>query len=300
MATPAEMRGIFAVLQTPLDAGGELDEGDLRREVAFNIRAGAHGLVFPVLGGEFQFLSDRERQRLVEVVVGEAAHQIPVVVGVAGPSAAIAAEHAQHAARAGADAVVALPPYISPGSADEVLAYYQAISRAAQRPVFVQNAGPGLSPALLTRLLNEVEHVHYIKEEMAPSAHNISAVLKAVSDTGQCWGIFGGALGRWMISEMRRGACGFMPAAEVPDVYAQVWDAFQAGDEAKARAIFNRLLPLINLVMLLGLHVCKEVLVRRGVIKTALMRTPGIVKLDADDYRELDAILADLSPLFRV
>ena len=293
-----KMRGIFPVLQTPLDANGELDEASLRREVAFDIRAGAHGLVFPVLGSEFQFLSDRERQRLVEVVIGEASRQIPVVVGVAAPSTAIAVEHARHAARAGADAVIALPPYLGAGSADEVLAYYRAIAQAADRPVFVQNSAPGLSPALMARLVREVEHVRYIKEENAPSAHNVSAVLSAVGE--QCWGIFGGALGRWMLSEMRRGAVGFMPAAECVDVYAQIWDAFQAGNEPAARAIFNRLLPLINLEMLLGMQVCKEVLVRRGVIGTAKMRTPGSVALDEDDRRELDTILADLSDVFRV
>ena len=248
----SHFRGIYAVLQTPVSADGELDEDSLRREVAFDIRAGAHGLVFPVLGGEFQYLSDHERQRLAEVVVGEAAGQIPVVIGVAAPVASMAAEHARHAARIGADAVIALPPYLSPASPDEALAYYRAISQAAERPVFVQNAGPGLSPALLVRILREVEHVHYIKEELSPSAHNISAVLNTTGE--ECWGVFGGALGRWMISEMRRGACGFMPAAEIPDVYAQIWDAFQAGDEPKARAIFNLLLPLINLEMLLGMQ----------------------------------------------
>jgi 4-hydroxy-tetrahydrodipicolinate synthase len=293
----SRFRGIYAVLQTPVTADGELDEESLRREVAFDIRAGAHGLVFPVLGGEFQYMSDRERQRLAEVVVGEAAGQIPVVIGVAAPVAAIAAEHARHAAQIGADAVIALPPYLSAGTQEEVLAYYRAIAQAAQRPVFVQNTAPALSPTLIARLLREVEHVHYIKEEMSPSAHNISALLGQVGP--ECWGVFGGALGRWMISEMRRGASGFMPAAEVPDVYAQIWDAFQAGDEPKARAIFNLLLPLVNLEMLLGMQVCKEVLVRRGVIRTAHIRTPGCVALDDDDRRELDAVMADLSPLFR-
>jgi 4-hydroxy-tetrahydrodipicolinate synthase len=294
----ASFFGIFPVIQTPLASSGELDEASLRREIAFDIRCGAHGLVFPVLGSEFQYLSDHERQRLVEVVIGEAAHQVPVVVGVAAPSAAIAVEHARHATQVGADAVIALPPYLSPGSQDEVLAYYRAISEAAEMPVFVQNSAPGLSTTLLGRLLREVEHVHYIKEEMSPSAHNISAVLRRAGD--ECWGVFGGALGRWMISEMCRGACGFMPAAECVDVYVQIWNAFEANGEAGAREIFNRLLPLINFEMLLGMQVCKEVLVRRGVLQTALMRKPGCIPLDDDDQRELDAILADLAPLYRV
>lgn len=290
-------RGIFAVLQTPFDAAGEPDEADLRREVAFNLELGAHGLVFPVLGGEFQYLSDRERQRLVELVVRETAHAAPVVVGVAAPHASMAAEHARHARRIGADAVIALPPTLARGGDDEIRDYYAAIGRAAELPVFIQNGNPGLSPALMVRLLHEVAHVAYIKEEAAPSAHHISAVLSLAGD--RCRGVFGGALGRWMLSEMRRGAAGFMPAAEITDVYVRIWDAFQDGDEGTARRIFNALLPLINLEMLLGMHVCKEVLVRRGVIASARMRTPGCVPLDEEDHRELDTILNDLAPYMR-
>jgi dihydrodipicolinate synthase/N-acetylneuraminate lyase len=215
------LRGIFPVLQTPLDDRDRLDSGSLEAEVAFCIAAGAHGLVYPVLGSEFQFLSDRERQQMVGVVLQAAAGRVPVVVGVAGPSAAVAVEHAAQAAQLGASALIALPPYISAGSPDEVLAYYQAISQTATLPIFVQNSAPGLSTGFLLRLLREVDNVHYIKEEMTPSAHHISAVVAAAGQDS--WGVFGGAFGRWMLSELRRGASGFMPAAEVTDIYVQIW-----------------------------------------------------------------------------
>jgi len=292
------LHGIFPVLQTPLDRAGNLDANSLSREVDFCIAAGAHGLVYPALGSELQYLSDRERQQLVEVVLRTAGERAPVVVAVSAPSAAIAAEHARHAAHVGARALMALPPYITPGTPDEVLAYYRAIGQAADLPIVVQNAAPGMAPASLVRLLNEVAQIRYIKEEASPSAHNISAVLSAVGE--RCEGIFGGAFGRWMLSELRRGARGFMPAAEVTDVYVQVWEAFEIGDEARARTIFNLILPLINQLMLLGLRVSKAVLVRRGVFQGTLMRMTGALDLDADDQRELDAILDDLRPYFRI
>jgi dihydrodipicolinate synthase/N-acetylneuraminate lyase len=292
------LQGIFPVLQTPLDRAGNLDANSLSREVDFCIAAGAHGLVYPALGSELQYLSDRERQQLVEVVLRTAGERAPVVVAVSAPSAAIAAEHARHAAHVGARALMALPPYITPGTPDEVLAYYRAIGQAADLPIVVQNAAPGMAPASLVRLLNDVAQIRYIKEEASPSAHNISAVLGAVGE--RCEGIFGGAFGRWMLSELRRGARGFMPAAEVTDVYVQVWEAFEIGDEARARTIFNLILPLINQLMLLGLRVSKAVLVRRGVFQGTLMRMTGALDLDADDQRELDAILDDLRPYFRV
>ncbi len=150
---------------------------------------------------------------------------------------------------------------------------------------------------LLTELLETVDHVSYIKEENEPSAHHLSAVLAAVGD--ECLGVFGGAHGRWMLSEMHRGASGFMPAVEATDVHVQIWSAFQSGDEAMAREIFNHLLPLINQILLLGLRVCKEVLVRRGVFASAAMRTPGGHNLDEADKHELDQVLEGVQPYFK-
>ena len=103
-----------------------------------------------------------------------------------------------------------------------------------------------------------------------------------------------------MLSELHRGASGFMPAAESVDVHVQVWEAYQKGDEARARQIFYQLLPLINLTTVLGLCACKERLVRRGVFASAAMRRPGATALDAPDERELDIIIEELQPLFRV
>ena len=292
------LRGIFPVLQTPVSEDGEFDIDSLKRQVDFCVQAGAHGLVYPVLGGEFQFLTEGERHQLVEVVVNEARGRVPVVVGVAGQTKSAAVLHAEHAAQAQADAVIALPPYISAGTRAEIKDYYKAVAEAAQRPVFIQHTHAGMDAAFLRSLLEEIEFVSYVKEENHPSAHQISAVLKNVGDS--CLGVFGGAHGRWMLSELYRGASGFMPAAESTDVHVQIWEAYQSGDEAGARRIFNQLLPLINLICLLGLRVCKEVLVMRGVFESTAMRIPGTMSLDDEDRRELEIIIEDLKPLYRV
>jgi len=78
--------------------GARFDE--LAQQVDFCVAAGAHGLVFPVLGSEFQFLTDAERRRGMEIVVRTADGRLPVVGGVAAPSLQVAVE----CARAAADA----------------------------------------------------------------------------------------------------------------------------------------------------------------------------------------------------
>ena len=112
------MRGIFPVLQSPLREDDALDLDSLRREVDFCVEMGSHGLVYPVLSSEFQFLTDEERRSGVEAVIDANRGRIPVVAGVAGASAAIAIDYARHAADMGADAAIALPPYVSTASKD--------------------------------------------------------------------------------------------------------------------------------------------------------------------------------------
>ncbi len=287
-------KGIFAVLQTPLTETDEIDQAVMARQVEFSVACGSHGLVYPVLGGEFQYLTDEERSESLKTVCDVTAKRIPVVAGVAAPSTKMAALLAKQAADAGADSVVALPPYISPASLDQVMDYYRAIADASGLPIMVQHAKiVPLPPAFLVRLLTDIEEVKYIKEEREPSAHNLTQVIQDVGDA--CLGIFGGGHGRWMMGEMERGSSGFMPAVQTLDLYVKTWDAFQARDKAEARRLYNLHLPLINQLIMVGLQVCKEVLVRRGVFDNNLMRTPGDVLMDEGDHRELDAIMASLN-----
>lgn len=298
MSRHEPFRGIFPVVLTPVDDDGEILFDELAVQTEFCVEAGAHGLVFPVLGSEFQFLTDAERVRGMKTVVGTANGRIPVVGGVAAPSKQVAVEIARMAAGTGVDAMIALPPYIANGTREEIRAYYTAVAEAAGRPLFIQHTTAGMDATLLNELLHDVEHIDYLKEEMPPSAHQISAVLEG----GAPWkGVFGGGHGRWMMSELARGAHGFMPATEMTDVHVRVWDAWQAGDEAEARRVYDRLLPLINQILMLGLPLCKWVLKRRGIISNTALRTPGGGgALDAGDEREIEAILEGLTDLLKV
>ena len=300
-----ELRGILPVLQIPFRGAGveqAVDDDSLRAEVDFCIASGVDGLVVPALASEFMVLTPEERRHVVTTVMDQARYRVPVVANVAASSVQEAVAHAVHAREAGATAVMALPPYVRRPGPDGVFAYYDAIARAAQLPVVVQNApspfGMNLPSVLVNRLVDEIDGIAYVKEERLPPGHHMSDILAGASK--RLLGVFGGTAGIYLPSELARGAVGCMPSAAVPDVLVAVYRAYASGDIARARAVHQQVLPLLSLEMSVLMAVSKEVLVRRGVIAGSGMRDPEFPALDANDRTELDSLWPDISSLYSV
>jgi 4-hydroxy-tetrahydrodipicolinate synthase len=109
--------------------------------------------------------------------------------------------------------------------------------------------------------------------------------------------IFGGAGGSYFIEEMRRGAQGTMPFCSQPKAFVETWNRFQAGDEKGARQVFDASIMAVNRLGAQGgdlfYHLHKQLLVRLGVIKHAVVRSPTIV-VDPVTQREIDQLLEQL------
>lgn len=296
-----EFRGVFTIPCTPFTESGDLDEASLRREVRFCLECGAHGLVAPVNASEFTSLTDAERRRVVEVVAEENAGQIPFVAGVSAVSTHAALEFARHARDAGATALIAMPPYVKKFAADEIFAYYARLTEAVDLTLVIQDfippIGTPMSAELLSRLLIEIPQVRFLKEEAILPGHVMTAVARRTGSHLE--GMMGGQGGRFLFDEVARGCRGTMPACQVTDVHVDIWDLIEAGDMTGARALFNRLLPLLNFEWMFSVALYKEVLRRRGVIATSVCRGAP-AKLDEFDLRELDVLLEGVEPLFRV
>ena len=88
-----------------------------------------------------------------------------------------------------------------------------------------------------------------------------------------------------------------MPSCSQPEAFVEVWDCFQRHDEGEARSVFDRLIPPLNRIagQTWGpfYHVNKELLRRRGVIRTAVVRGP-VAPLDAIAARELQKLIDEL------
>jgi 4-hydroxy-tetrahydrodipicolinate synthase len=142
--------GVLPALITPFtDDGTALDTGALRAIVDRLVGAGVGGLVPGGSTGEFTTLTHGERRELVEVTVEAAAGRVPVVAGTGALSTPETVELSVHAERAGAAAVMIVPPFYDALSWRELLAHYTAVADAIGIPIMYYNL-PSASGVTLT------------------------------------------------------------------------------------------------------------------------------------------------------
>src|SRR5919107_2095789 len=137
---PERFHGVLPALITPFTADGEaIDAQALAAIVNRLIGAGVGGLVPGGSTGEFTTLTNAERRQLVEVTVQAADGRAPVVAGTGALSTRETVELSVHAERAGAAAVMVVPPFYDALPWRELQAHYAAVAAAISIPIMYYN-----------------------------------------------------------------------------------------------------------------------------------------------------------------
>ncbi len=287
MARFDTMKGLFGLLPTPYTEDLQIHTADLRAVANFCCESGQHGIVWPVMVGEFYFLGESERIANLDAVLEATAGRLPAVFGCSGISVPQTLLYARAAQRAGADAIIAMTPANT--NAAVAMDMYRRLGAVFDGPIMVQNAGGVYAPLTgqqIAQLVEEIPQLRYVKEERNPGPKHIGEVATLVGDRIET--IFGGAAGRVLPAELARGANGCMPACEFGDLLARVIERWWAGDESGARDLHTRLLPLISLE---SHYFVRYMLKRRGVLTSLVERAPSAHILDDADKREISTLL---------
>ena len=141
MAAKTKFRGSFTALVTPFK-NGSLDEAAFRGLVSWQIAEGTHGLVPVGTTGESPTLSHDEHKRVVEWCIDEAKGRAPVIAGAGSNSTKEAVELAEHAEKAGADAVLVVTPYYNKPTQEGMYQHFKAINDAIGIPIIIYNIPP--------------------------------------------------------------------------------------------------------------------------------------------------------------
>ncbi len=243
---PNAWLGCGTALVTPFRSGGAIDERALRDLVDWQIDEGIHFLVPCGSTGEAATMTIVEHRRVVEIVVEQAAHRVPVVAGAGSNDTQKAIELSREMKAAGADMLLHVSPMYNKPPQRGIVAHFRAIADAVDLPVIIYNV-PG-------RTGSNIEAA----TTLALAAHSrIVAVKEASGDLRQIGDVIHGAPTGFQVlsgddaltlAVMSAGGTGIISVVSnmAPKRMARLTELCAAGDFNAARAEHYALAPLMN------------------------------------------------------
>jgi len=265
-----DFSGLWIPLVTPFDHG-EVDHASLKRLVAHYRGSGIAGLVACGSTGEAAALSDEEQLALLQAIKREAP-ELPVVMGLSGYHLGKTAARIKVLGGLGiAGILLPAPHYIRPAQAG-LIEWFTQLADASAVPVILYDIPyrTGVKIELETlRALASHPRICAIKD-----CGGDADKMRALISDGRLQ-VLCGEDGN-IFSTLAQGGHGAIAAAAHVHTrrFVQVMDLIRTGDEARARALWEPLPPLIE-----GLFAepspgpLKALLARRGLVREEL-RSP--------------------------
>jgi 4-hydroxy-tetrahydrodipicolinate synthase len=294
-------RGVFVIAATPFGDDGALDLESTDRLVDFYLERRVHGLTILGLMGEAPKLMPDEAASVVARVLTRVHGRVPVIVGVSNPGLAAMKTLAHRAMDLGAAGVMVAPMAGLKG--DEAVERYVAgvcATLGTDVPIclqdYPQESGVFLSVPAIGRLIEGHAQIVVFKHEDCPGLPKLSRLRAEEAGTGRRRvSILVGNGGLYYPLELRRGADGAMTGFAFPEMLVEVYERFVAGDADGAEDVYDRYLPILRYEQQpgFGLAARKEILRRRGAMRSAATRAPGPT-LTAIEHAEIDTLMQRL------
>ena len=287
--------GVFSVLPTPFQSGGDIDPDSLTRVIDLFLADGVNGFTALGVTGEVARLTEPERDRVLDTVLAHVNGRVPVVAGTTADGVRTCIEYTRRARAAGAAAAMISPPRMAKLNSDAVARHFAEVAAAVDLPIIVQDyppiSGYTMEPALLARIAREVPAARTIKLEDPPTPFKTARILEQARDVGVA--IFGGLGGVFLLEELMAGAAGAMTGFAYPAILVKIVMLFRGGQLDEAADLFYSTVPLMRFEFQegIGMAIRKEVLRRRGAIAQAGIRAPGGT-LDQTTRDALDRVMA--------
>jgi 4-hydroxy-tetrahydrodipicolinate synthase len=285
------LKGSIPPIVTPF-RNGEVDYEAYVELVAWQIKNGTHGILVNGTTGEPAMLTVEERNKLVDIAVGAAAGRVPVVAATGSQSFAETKALTEHAAKAGADALLIVTPYYTRPPQRGLIAYYLELAKICDLPWMVYHIPGRTAVSVTIDTLRELQQKSASFVGMKHAINDLALVSECMAVLGREFKIFAG-LEELSFPMMAVGACGLMNAVGnlCPKVMSELCEAVWNGDLAKAQALHHRLFEINQAVFFDTNPIpIKYMMKRMGLLARNEHRLP-MVPATAELERRLDGVL---------
>src|SRR5262249_27488923 len=228
-----------------MKANEDLDLPRLQWFLDHLIANGVHGVFVLGTNSEFYALDEKEKQEVIATAVAHVRKRGPVFAGTGAETTREAVRLTQMAEREGADGVSVITPYFINPTQQEIYDHYSRIAENTALPVLLYNnpgtcGGVKIDVDTLARLA-QIPNILAVKDSSG-SLQNPTEYIRVVPDN------FAVLQGRdtLIFPALMFGARGAVPATcnIAPALLVEIFEAFQRGDHAAAKAAQLRLNPL--------------------------------------------------------
>lgn len=290
----AMFTGCGTALVTPFRRDGSLDEEALRRTVRRQIEGGIRFLVPCGTTGENPVLDRDEHLRVIAITVEEAGGRVPVIGGAGGNNTREVIELARQVEALGVQGLLAVTGYYNKPTPEGLYQHYKALGEAVHTPIIVYNVpgrtGINIDPATLARIA-ELPNIHAVKE----SSGNLPQIASICARGGIR--VLSGD-DAMSLGTIAHGGVGLVSVASNVDParMSAMVDAALAGDLAKARDLFNQLLPLMDVLFVESNPIpVKSAMAMMGLLEP-VHRLP-LVPAKSETLAKIEAVLRKLELL---
>jgi 4-hydroxy-tetrahydrodipicolinate synthase len=278
--------GVIPANLLPFRADLTIDEAAYRRHLSWLANTkGVTGITVNGHAAEVSSLSRDERRHALAIALDEVAGKVPLIAGIYTDGTQEAVELARDAKAGGAAGILVFPPTLFMWGAqvkpEMVLRHFTTIADAVDLPIVVFEyppaSGIGYSPETLAELakLPSVAAVKDWSNDIVAFEQN----LRAIRQTGRPVAVLS-SFTMSLFATFVLGADGCISGmgSIAADLQAELFEAVQQGDLARARTINDRLDPLVRVFYappFVDMHNrMKEALALLGRIPAAHVRPP--------------------------
>ncbi len=286
-----KLSGVIAFPVTPFKEDLSLDLPGLHENLTKLLEHPIAAIVVAGGTGELYSLTPAEYTRVVELTALAIEDRVPVIAGV-GFGQRLAVEMAQAAEKAGADGILAFPPYYPQPEDEGLIEYYRAIGNATRLGMLIYTRDwASFSPSLVERLTAIPTLIGWKDGE--GDIRRLQMIMNHVGDRLH-W--IGGAGDDMVAAYFSIGVTTFTSsiATVAPQLSLKLWELADAGDSEALRELLERC--VVPLYALRARRKGYEVSAMKAMMDMVGLSggpvRPPLVNVKPDEEDELRALLA--------
>jgi 4-hydroxy-tetrahydrodipicolinate synthase len=242
------LKGVMQSPVTPLKQDFSPDYATFERLVDFHVRTGATAISWPHHKAESLNLTIAERKALAEVAIKAVAKRVPISIHVSALSVEDTFDLARHAQKSGADAIIAITPYVLKYPEQAIYDHFVRLGTSFDLPLIAYNSPSYLSGVeftgdLTARLIQRLPNLIGMKEASFNS-EKFYDILSAALPLRPTFAMIAGV--EYLLPSICLGGAGSYSSAGAicPNLCVALYEACVGGNWERARELQYKLSEL--------------------------------------------------------